>query len=131
MNKQDREPYLFCCPRCMGHGHFSIPSKGDLFEFFSQEDAYQQLRQLVSARRVSRERFVVLTSQVRSSGLPASCPPDVKDCINAFCQTESWAACFSQGEEAQPKNIRVDSSELALAVHEFYLASPDRALRLQ
>ncbi len=122
---------LLCCPRCMGHGHFVIPTKGEQFEVFSRVDAHHQLRTLLRKRLISNNQFSALSTQVDDSVLPLFSPHDVEEFIRAFCETESWAVCFSRREEEDmPKKITIDSDELALAVHEYLLASPEHALHL-
>lgn len=123
MQAQNQSTYFSWCVRCMGHGHFVIPPDGAQNEVFSRNAAYYQLRSLALAGRISMNTLAVLTSQVVNSGLPETCPPDVKEAIQLFFETEAWAGRFSESEGNKSRHIYINTKDLAMVVHEHYLTS--------
>lgn len=119
------------CMRCLGHGHLVTPLDGIHFEVFSQFGAYLQLGALAEKGRISEDDLDLLADQIIRSGLPKTCPPDVETFIRSFCTAEAWVEHHSRGKESRPLEDCLDSDELAWAVHEFLLCSPDHTLRLQ
>ncbi|MBP9728060.1 MAG: hypothetical protein KBD27_01650 [Candidatus Moranbacteria bacterium] len=140
MSEKKTEACFRYCLRCLGHGHFVIPAKGpareEQYETFSQSDAYQQLSYMVQMGVISVSEYTSLKAEVDQSPLPVVCPPDLDDFIKEFCQSDLWMLYYSRSEEERekekiPENSYVDSGELALAVHEFLIRSPNHKLHLQ
>lgn len=130
MDESDRGYQFVYCFRCQGHGHFVIPGHGKQFEVFSKIDAFEQLTVLSVKYRISPSDQTRLENEIRTSGLPLACRPDVVEYIESRWKIETWAACYSYDEASRPKAMTIGSDDLALAVHEYILQSSGRPLQL-
>lgn len=118
------------CLSCLGHGHFTLPRQETSFEVFSLIDAFEQLRVLLVRYRLSQNEQFRLENEIRTSGLPLACRPDVVEYIESRWKIETWAACYSYDEASRPKAMAIESDDLAAAVHEYILQSSGRPLQL-
>lgn len=130
MDTSERAVRFVRCLSCLGHGHFTLPGQKTSFEVFSLYDAFEQLKVLSVKYRISQSDQVRLANEIRTSGLPQACRPDVEEYIHSFWKIETWAACYSYDEESRPKTMTIESDDLALAVHEYILQSSGRPLQL-
>ncbi len=130
MNTSERAVRFVHCCSCLGHGHFTLPGQETSFEVFSLHDAFEQLRVLSVRYRLSQNEQARLENEIRTSGLPLACRPDVVEYIQSRWNIETWAACYSYDEESRPKAMTIGSDDLAAAVHEYILQSSGRPLQL-
>ena len=133
MSQQNESARFLWCQRCHGHGRLVLPPDDAWGEVFSKADAYEQLQALVRARRIPANRYPFLVGQIAHSALPAINPPDVDDFICRYWKDETWMACYSRSDwaELESVHVRIENDDLAVAVHEFLIHSPHRALGLQ
>lgn len=130
MNTSERAVRFVHCLSCLGHGHFTLPGQETSFEVFSLLDAFEQLRVLSVRYRLSQNEQARLENEIRTSGLPPACRPDVVEYIQSRWKIETWAACYSYDEASRPKAMTIGSDDLAAAVHEYILQSSGRPLQL-
>lgn len=105
-----------------------------MFEVVCQIDAHDQVVAFVRAGVIPERDVDRVLRQIRGSGLPLSCPSDVRERLKEYTWASIWVAHYADPTvKAGSQNFvdHIDGDEVAEVVHEFLLASPYRTLGSQ
>lgn len=121
------------CLRCMGHGYFwTDPPDDRLVVAFGTMFAAAYANCLLETKRISCNQHAALQHQIALSDLPFETPPAVQAVMSRCFGLEEKLVELASIDQSVPDSFRLVGMDVAEAVHEFLLTSPEHShLRTQ